>query len=272
MFSVGKNVASTYGKPFRIVTSGGGDKLFSTWEQTIEFIKHNLEALAGVNTSTLVAASAYNNNNAALPPNADSKSVYSAHVGIAKLPENTIRLTKEDEDGLIKLGFDPRIINNKVAYVHKNTGDLLRFWANDVARLSFVKQVGLAVKKTVQEMLNWLPSKYNESVVKSPIVTGATVGNVVNPNPSAQIAKATGVPAGILFATDIKNAGFTWYPEKGMYIDSTTGNTLTISPNRSSVLNAKNVPGLGDQTYKFQDLASLIMFLKVSYQSKKPTA
>jgi len=196
-----------------------------------------------------------------LPPNADSSALYSAHKGIKTPPKGTIRLTKEDETNLESIGFTPMMVGNDVWYMHKGSGDTVKFFPNDTAKLLFTSK-GSATKPsintTIQKMLEWLPTRYSSTTTVSPIKSTST--SVPPQISQPQVEK--GIKAGSMFDKTISDAGFVWDANKGEYIDNE--NTLKIFPNRASTLN------FWDGSKKsFPNLASLINYLKSNYQNKK---
>jgi len=246
-----------------------GDELhewaFSTIEELFPYLlklmSGNIPSSSGQKITTVTPSTYVSPSGKQLPPNATSKVAYSVHSGISIPPKSTIRLTKEDETKLVAIGFEPRIVGNDVWYIHKPSGDTVKFYPNNTAKLLFTSQSSSklpTLNKDIEGMLTWLPTKYNNQTSKSPIVTKGGTQSIVN----------KGVKAGILFDKDIINAGFSWNESKSCYIGK-DGDDLHIRPDRSSYLNVHNIEGVGDQSYEFKDLISLVKFLKEEYLQKK---
>lgn len=100
------------------------------------------------------------------PLHSTSPAAYVMHSGISAPPKNTIRLTQLDEDKITKIGFLPKMFNGELIYVHKGWGDTVKFYPNNVAKLSFSQGVKVnvpVVSFPIPKMLIWLPQKYNAS-------------------------------------------------------------------------------------------------------------
>lgn len=299
LFSVGQKLGSSLGKPFKVVhyvsTAGPGGAMeawpFGTWENTLDFIKQNISQLvnAGLSkplplnkqtaqktASGVIPALYHGAGSKPLPPYSPAQSSYMVHVGIQTPPKHTIRLTKEDEDKLVAIGFEPRMIGEDVWYIHKFSSDTVKFFPNNTAKILFTSK-GSATKVpkidfSISKILAWLPTKYSLQTTKSPIDTGASISSTP---PAGMIEK--GIKAGTMFENTIKNAGFTWDDATSQYKDGTT--ILKIAPNRSSVItfNTKSpdvspVTTTAPEKKYFADLASLITYLKDEYPTQKKSS
>jgi len=288
LFAVGKHMDAS-GKPYKVAHHlNHGNKEawpFGSWADTLKFIKTNLKALVNTGLSSptpismqkaTVTPTAYSQpSGKSLPPNSTSKASYSVHTGIAKAPTSTIRLTKEDENGLIGIGFEPRLVGDDVWYIHKTTGDTVKFFPNNQAKVLFTsKGSGMKVpgiNGSIDKILAWLPTKYSATTTKSPIDTGASVvppsaalGGTPTPSPEP------GIKAGVMFEKTFTDAGFIWddmgkdyidYPNK---IPGEAANILKIAPNRSSTLTF-----VDGTSRNFKDLASLVSYIKTEYPAQK---
>jgi hypothetical protein len=284
-FEVGEYIETVH-KPYivRHYLQGGESGeywIFLNWDDTFNFIKNNIFKLVNYGlagplpiaeqptTKTLGAAdpSPSSPSGKQLPPNASSKALYSAHTGIQKEPKNTIRLTKEDEDRLISIGFEPRLVGNDVWYIHKFVGDTVKFFPNDSAKVLFTSQgENISSKGTIGFMLNWLPTKYSLQTTKSPVETGATIPNAKSVGPNA------GIRAGTMFEKIFSDAGFMWDENSQHYYDSNVPpgykpTTLKIFSDRTSTLTIKPDESYNDQPHYFANLPSLIAYLKNNYPS-----
>lgn len=205
-----------------------------------------------------------------LPPNSTSKAAYSLHVGIQSPPKHTLRLTKEDEDGLKAIGFEPFMVGEDVWYKHKFAGDTVKFFPNNTAKVLFTSggiNKAPSINGTVDKILVWLPTKYNSNTIKSPIQTGASTSPLSTTPPPT-----SGIKGGTMFEKTISDAGFFWQEAQQEYVDyvgqtqagNQTANILKIAPNRSSVITFAS----GEQK-QFKDLASLVAYLKKDYPTQK---
>lgn len=242
---------------------------FVTWQTALSFIYTNIGMLVDIpaasDGSTITPSVYVSPSGKQLPPHATSKVAYKVHTGLSTLPKSTIRLTKEDEDKLLSIGFEPRVVGQDVWYIHKASGDSVKFYPNNIAKLLFTSQVTKvpAINKDIDSMLEFLPTKYIATTSMSPIKTGASVSTISDP---FQPIINKGIKAGIMFDKDITEAGFVWDAEQNRYVDGQ--NELRIAPNRSSVLKYKVDPD-AYHSISFKDLISLITFLKNEYPQKK---
>lgn len=290
LFAVGTTVDSSIGKPYKVThwinNTVAESWPFKDWSSTHNFIKVFIKGLLNYGLPSPIAVAQHpaysqtlgSQNQAApgskpLPPNATSKAAYTAHVGIDKAPKSTIRLTKEDEEALKAIGFDPKIIGDDVWYIHKFAGDTVKFFPNGIAKLLITSKGGGNLKAPVvnyktEEILKWLPTKYSLQTTKSPAITGASV-------PPAQMSGGgpeKGIKAGTMFEKTIADAGFIWDSMGNEYVDYPEGpgkysNVLKIAPNRSSVITFSN-----GSKQNFKDLASLIAYIKTSYPAQKKSS
>lgn len=277
LFGIGQTLSSGFIKPYKIVKYDGNTSApgltwtFDTWANAISFIETNIDILVGstkgsVQGTTITPSTYVSPSGKQLPPHATSKVAYKVHSGLSTLPKSTIRLTKEDEDKLISIGFEPRVVGNDVWYIHKASGDSVKFFPNNIAKLLFTSQGTKvpAINKDIDAMLAFLPTKYTSSTMASPIKTGASVPTS-SPDPSQPVVNK-GIKAGTMFEKDISTAGFVWDASQNRYVDGQ--NELRIAPDRSSVLKYK-VDTDAYHSRSFKDLISLITFLKNEYPQKK---
>jgi hypothetical protein len=264
VFQVGKNLDSSLGKPFMVMAhAGGGMKMFDTWEQAFNYIEQNIYNLAGIKAPASVTQVAYTGNEAPteLPPHSTSAASYSVHAGITKAPTQTIRLTQEDENTVMAAGFKPQMVGGNVCYRHTGTGDVAKFYPNNMAKMVFANFPSAGTNQKIPNMIAWITTKYSPTVTQSPIKTGASVTAPAQSLSTGGVTK--GVPAGIMFDMQIKNAGFQWDPVNTQYVHPGTGNTLKIAPDRKSVITFSDgikVP--------FKDLPSLVSYLLKQYPAK----
>lgn len=203
-----------------------------------------------------VTPTAYSPFGKELPPNASSKAIYTAHVGISIPPKNSIRLTKEDENTLTNIGFSPKIVGNDVWYIHNPAADTVKFYTNNQAKIIFVGQNSQpTVTMTIEKMLAWLPTKYNTGG-KSPLTSPT----------SSQISQAGGSKAGSMFEKTITDAGFAWNPAKMNYSDGSS--EIVIDPYPKSTIKKLNS---GEILKTFNNLPSLASYLKNEYPTQKKT-
>lgn len=272
-FAIGHNKVATFGKTYKVVKASGGEKLFANWIETIAYVEGHIYDLtdtpAPATSPSAVTPTAYPTGE--LPPNATSTAAYNVHSGIAKTPSTSIRLTAEDEQKLTDIGFSPKMIGSNVWYVHAGTGDTVKFYPNNMAKVIFVSMPNAGITNTIDKVLKWLPTKYSKQVTSSPIKTGASVVQPGMPSTPqvSPTAPTKGIQAGVMFAKDIQEAGFTWDAMGSEYVDYLNGpgsasNVLKIAPDRSSVLTFADgikVP--------FQNLAQLVTYLKSKYPEAK---
>jgi hypothetical protein len=272
VFKVGKALESPFGKPYTIKSASGGEKMFTSWDELYNFMNQHLFTLAGLKQPSVVTPMAYGDTSN-LPANSTSKAAYSVHAGLNKPPTSTIRLTDEDEKKLTDAGFKPQLVSGNVWYIHSGTGDVAKFYPNNSAKMVFSTMKSAGMNESIEKMIAWILTKYNATVSKSPLKTGASVTPPPTAAGSTQTAAPTtpnaptaptpsGVQAGVMFLGDIKHAGFQWTPSLGYYVDG--NNTLKIAPNRSSVLRYGNGQGAN-----FKDLAGLVSYLKTQYPAVK---
>lgn len=213
---------------------------------------------------TSITPTAYPSVSNQLPPNSSSPSTYSVHSGISSSPTKTIRLTKPDEDAIVNIGFIPKLINGMVWYIHNGTGDTVKFYPNNKAKLLFTSTGGTGsvpvVTFAIPKMLQWLQQKYTNDTKTSPISSPAPKPST--PSAATSPASTTGINPGALFNPQIQAAGFTWDQASGKYYDGQ--NSLTIAPDRSSTL------FISDGPFKqFKNLPELISYLSSEYPTQK---
>lgn len=266
---------SSNNTPYKIIkatpfSNSGSVYPFKNWNDLFNYLQTNVKSLISPILPSAVTppessaiSSLISPSGVPLPANASSKAAYSAHVGINKPPTTTLRLTKEDEATVDSLGFKPQLINNEVWYIHTFTGDAVKFYPNNMAKVMSSKNIGgkpLVVNwNGIDKAIDWLETKYNSVMKQSPLTTGQATPA------SPQVIGLTnkGVKAGVMFEKQIADAGFIWDGNKNVYQDG--DNTLKIRPNRSSLLHIKD----GDQQFEFKDLITLVTFLKNDYLKKK---
>lgn len=211
-----------------------------------------------------------------LPPNATSSAAYEVHSGLSYAPPTTVRLTKPDEDAIVKIGFNPKLIHGMVWYIHKGTGDTVKFYPNNSAKVLFnsgkfaSKLSGsgskppIVITFTIPKMLQWLQQKYTSETTVSPISEPAPKATPEKSSTTSASAGQGGINPGSLFNPQIQAAGFKWDQSTGTYIDGS--NSLLIKPNRSSLLY------FGDgQMKQFKNLPELIAYLGDEYPNQKKT-
>lgn len=245
--------------------------IFETWADTYNLVKlmtkdamdnpYAAEALANLGVSPTQNSIDPFLNNTSLP-HYSTPEMYKVHTGIDGMPKHSIRLTKVDEAIVTFLGFIPKMNNGSVYYIHKNTGDTLQFYPNNIATLSFKGQLTASVTTSIRKIIDWLPKKYDSTTTISPILVKKQSVGVHTPIQQ-------GTKAGIMFEKTIMDAGFNWDAATNQYIDGT--NTLNIAADRSSVLSVKAAHG-GALNLPFKDLASLIAYLKTEYPTQKKSS
>ncbi len=259
VFSVGKKALIGSGGTYLIQHYVEGQNpeewSFSNFNQAYSFIQKNLELLLqsseAVKDKIIVAPTpppysyASISQEVPLPPPSPSKATYKAHLGIAKPPTHTIRLTQEDEDLLKGVGFAPQMQGGDVWYVHNKTHDVVKIFPNDQAKIIFPQgNTQTTVTKKIDDAIAWIVSKY----------TGATVSPIVaKPEPSTKGAKA-----GMLYEKSLIAAGFKWYEGAAIYQNDATGDTIKIFPYPQSTY----TNGSTKQTKHFNSLPELAVFVK----------
>ena len=191
---------------------------------------------------------------ASLPPNSPSNASYNAHAGITTPPNHTIRLTKEDEDSVKSLGFEPKFIGGNVWYIHKTAKDTIKFYPNDKAKILFAGKSAIPfVNFSIEKMLAWLPTKYSDNTKTSPLY-----------EPTVDKPASGGVKAGPMFEKYINNAGLTWNPETETYRDNNYAIRIFPYP-ISTVTNLET----GLVMKVLQNLPALVAFLTNEFISIK---
>ena len=198
-----------------------------------------------------------------LPPYSISNAAYKAHVGIENEPKHTLRLTAGDEAAIALIGFQPMMVGADVWYIHKLTSDCVKFYPNGYAKIYFPKKKtggSPVLKKMIDIMLAWLPTKYSTSTTTSPV-------NVpIQKQPNASMSKGISMDTSI-FKSKINDAGFMFDETVGQYYDG--NNTLKINPNRSSILTIKDKSHGEDKVFNFKNLPELLAYLTKDYPNKK---
>lgn len=263
LFAVGKKMNTTFGKPFKIIHyigyGGQEDWSFKNWNDTLDFLNKNIEELAVAQslasqivhpTPSAGAQTIYGSMQ--LPPNPTSAAAYTAHAGLGFPPKHSIRLTKEDEDALKGIGFNPKLVGQDVWYIHKTANDTVKFYPNNESKILFTGKTKMpVVKKSIPDMLTWLPQYYTDLTKQSPFTAP-----VQQTTPSQ-----AGVKAGSMFEGVISAAGFQWNPTMGKYMDGP--NEIVIAPYPKSTVT------VGGATKAFSNLPALASFLKNEYPELK---
>ena len=256
VLTVGKKALSPTGKKYVIKHSVAGgtteDWSFANWNNALTFIKNNFsmltQAASEVKGSVSMGVTPQvfaTQTTAPLPPPANSKAVYKAHLGVNKPPAHTIRLTTEDEQMMTGLGFEPKMVGSDVWYIHKTIGDTVKFFPNDIAKILFVKtNNSIIVTKKIDEALAWLQSTY-AGATKSPIV-------------AAPQASTKGSKAGAMYEKYLTDKGFVWEPNAGQYVNQNNSDIVLIFPFPKSIFSDAET----GQQQKFGSLPALANFLK----------
>lgn len=234
---IGKKAQFGTGKTYKVVhiyDNGQDEWEFANWNATYNFIVKNFGALTQVtdqsvkNTvspiSSVTPQIFQQSPSAPLPPNATSKASYKAHVGIDKPPTHTLRLTVDDEQLMSGAGFEVKMVGSDPWYIHKQTGDTVKFYPNNLAKIMFIKTNNkVVVTKTIDDALAWIKDKFTSTGSTSPISA---------PPPSVKGQKAGG-----MYEKIIADAGFVWDEASGAYINPDHNNdTLLIKPFPKSTL------------------------------------
>lgn len=203
-----------------------------------------------------------------LPPHSTAPNAYFAHIGIKFPPTKSIRLTGPDEEDMQNIGFHPEMYSGMVWYIHNGTGDVVKFYPNNTAKLLFTAHADPTAKTslptitfTIQKMLQWLAQKYNNKTTTSPIVAQMPKPNSSTPTEPP----ATGINPGALFNPLLNKVGFIWDESSGKYFDGQ--NSLLIFPDRSSILDIYQ----GHQKI-FKNLPELFTYLNSEYSTQKKTS
>lgn len=200
-----------------------------------------------------------------LPPHPSSTAAYTAHQGIHTPPTQTIRLTQEDEQKLIKSGFEPKAVETDVWYIHKTVGDTIKFYPNNTAKIILVKKAKNTppvITFTIEKMLAWAQTNYQSNSTESPLQIGAKP--LEDPDQPETVSQK-GTHAGMLFHKKLIAAGFTWDATSRQYKDGK--NTLNVKSDKTSVLNIS-----GGEVHKFNNMPELVAFLEDEYQDEKKSA
>ena len=257
VLTVGKKAISPTGQKYVVnhaVANGTTESWnFANWNQALTFIKANFSMLTqaaqevkGTVSTMGTTPSIFATQTAApLPPPANSKAVYTAHLGVNKPPSHTIRLTTEDEQMMTGLGFEPKMVGSDVWYIHKTIGDTVKFFPNDVAKILFVKtNNSIVVTKKIDEALTWLQAKY-AGATKSPIIAPQQPSNA-------------GSKAGAMYEKMLADKQFSWDAATGKYFNIGNSDTIKIFPFPKSTFYDGNT---GEQK-TFGSLPALANFLK----------
>ena len=259
VLSVGKKAITPSGKKYKVIhayTGGQEDWEFGSFNQAYNFINHNFGALTQVTDKSVKATIGATGvspqifaqqSTAQLPPPATSKAAYTVHAGIDKPPTHTIRLTTEDEGIMTSIGFEAKMVGTDPWYIHKQTGDTVKFYPNDTAKILFLKTNNKVVisKPSIVEALAWLKEKYT-----------AAAGAI---SPIAQPAStAKGSKAGAMYEKMLLDAGFQYDQNTGTYIQAQNGDSIEIKPfPKSTFLDSST-----GQSKTFGSLPALAQFVK----------
>jgi len=256
--AVGKKAISPTGKKYKVIHAYDGgqeDWDFANWNQAYSFISHNFGALTQVTDQSVkgtVGAAvtpqifAQPTSAAQLPPNSPGKNSYTLAVGIDKPPTHTIRLTVQDEQTMADAGFEPKMVGSDPWYFHKQTGDAVKFFPNDTAKILFVKTNNkVVITKKIDDALAWIKSHFT-----------AGVGAV---SPIAQPPAAPkGQKAGAMYEKLLTDAGFEWDQNTGTYIQTLNKDSIEVKPFPKSTF----LDSTTGQAKTFKSLPELAAFLK----------
>ena len=235
---VGKKSSFGTGKTYKVIhvyTGGQEDWDFNNWNAAYNFINKNFGVLTQVTDQSVkstvgsaasVTPQIFQQTPAALlPPNATSKVAYKVHVGIDKPPTHTLRLTVEDEQLMSNAGFEVKMVGTDPWYIHKQTGDTVKFYPNNLAKIIFINTNNkVVVSKTIDDALAWIKEKFSAAVGStSPI--------------SAQPPSTKGQKVGGMYEKIVADAGFVWDDTQGLYVNPNHNNdTLLVKPFPNSTL------------------------------------
>lgn len=255
VLSVGKKAISPTGKKYKVIHYYADTKEewdFPNWNVTYNFLVQNYGALTQITDMSVkgtVGAAAtpqiFGQPNAApLPPNATSQSAYKVAAGIDKQPNHTIRLTTQDEAIMTAAGFEPKMVGTDPFYIHKQTGDAVKFFPNNIAKILFLKTNNkIVVTKKIDDALEYIKTKFSAGAgAVSPISQPAVVSK--------------GSKAGSMYEKILTDAGFEWEPNNGIYVSKHNNDTIEIRPfPKSKVTTADGIKTFGN-------LPALAAFLK----------
>ena len=199
-------------------------------------------ANAAITTPSSVTPSAFNKS--ALPPNPPTNTIYTVHTGIESAP-TAIRLTKEDEDKIGKVGFYPSMIGSDVWYINKSDANVatVKFFPNNTAIYGKGSSASPHKEISINNMILWLVNNSH-----SLMTTSNKKGNGVKVSPMTE--------------KYILAAGFKWNSNINEYTDGE--NKLIIHPDKSSDI---YLPGI--DSYHFNGLPTLIRYLNKKYPEQK---
>lgn len=258
---------------------------FSTWSQTLMFVKSNFSKLtkySKLDTGGLnIPSPTLDLKAESLPPHSPSKATYKAHIGIDKPPTHTIRLTAEDEQYLFIYGFHPKMEGENIYYLHEVSKDKIKFYPNNTALISFssMHPSNNTVKKSIEDILVWTVDPYGSPVLFNLIKLGYQPINQskvkpeekpeikpeINPEEKPKIKYANGFKLSSMYENMLSQKGFNWSPSSTMYINIKNGDAIYVQQNLKSIYS----DGETGETSLFNSLPELAVFLKKYDELKK---
>ena len=229
---------------------------FNNWNSAFAFISRNIQKLSlpkslSSPANLTVPTSMDSIFTEVLPPHAKTRALYTAHVGIDQVPKSSIRLTEEDENKLISVGFMPKMVGTEVWYIHKYNNDTLKFYANNVAVILKTTYSISKSKMSILEAIDWAISNYSQT--QTPSLKFSPI--------SAPAAENQNTKIGTMFEKYITGAGFQWDESTKTYIDG--NNKIVINPFPKSTLY------IGNKIMTFNGLLDLVEFVIREYPQIK---
>ncbi len=238
---------------------------FSTWSQTLMFVKSNFSKLTKYKELDIdalnIPSPTLDLKAESLPPHSPSKATYKAHIGIDKPPIHTIRLTAEDEQYLFIYGFHPKMEGENIYYLHEVIQDKIKFYPNNTALISFssMHPSNNTIKKSIEDTLAWIKLGYqpiNQSKVKPE--EKPEIKPEINPEEKPKIKYTNGFKLSSMYENMLSQKGFNWSPSSTMYINSSNGDAIYVQQNLKSIYS----DGETGETSLFNSLPELAVFLK----------
>ncbi|HQI44846.1 MAG TPA: hypothetical protein PLC59_02055 [Bacteroidales bacterium] len=245
---------------------------FSTWSQTLMFVKSNFSKLTKYKELDIdalnIPSPTLDLKAESLPPHSPSKATYKAHIGIDKPPIHTIRLTAEDEQYLFIYGFHPKMEGENIYYLHEVIQDKIKFYPNNTALISFssMHPSNNTIKKSIEDTLAWIKLGYqpiNQSKVKPE--EKPEIKPEINPEEKPKIKYTNGFKLSSMYENMLSQKGFNWSPSSTMYINSSNGDAIYVQQNLKSIYS----DGETGETSLFNSLPELAVFLKKYDELKK---
>ena len=139
-------------------------------------------------------------------------------------------------------GFEVKMVGSDPWYFHKQTGDAVKFFPNDTAKILFVKTNNkVVITKKIDDALVWIKSHFTAGMeAVSPLVS------------------AKGQKAGEMYNKIFTNAGFEWDEGTGTYIQTLNKDFIEIKPFPKSTF----FDFTGGESKTFNSLPELAVFLK----------